>query len=544
MKKERKIEFDKKQQAKIQQQPQPQQSQMQKDPEVNKNQTQMRSELKNPISLIQSDQKTQANPNIDLNYISPQHNTPRKPSSPHLQQYQPSPSLEETLTILRTISPRYPRGYKEREPEPKQPKLQQYAVLMDVIEKFHEIMKLIIEEEKKIPKVMLLRQYKEYPNKDGPLFFFPPKNYCPTPILRPNDLNLSEEQWKQFDGDVPWANLPRGSCIPGLLNVSDEVAGFINIYPQIYQSILEAVIGLIIFAAEQIVQSETETEDQEQLTNELERIVADGTDDNGDNDQSEHAIESKHFTNGNDGLRENDSGTQLQATINGEANPEINITKTSANTPPHNVNGSDRLEGNGCETQFQATTNENGHENDQAIDNTGNENNNEQTNDNRTGGQQNNQGSNYETQHEQDSGNNKPREIGSSHTTHSEQELRNPNISQPKWPTTSNHHTTRTSKTGQLKSVPNKSLGSPEARANSDTPNHFTPKQEQRKKADATRPVQDPRNRNKDSTPITRQKQSTTPRLTSRIGWTEQKGKEEGCFCDIDLGIRFSVDCG
>ncbi|KAA6366509.1 MAG: hypothetical protein EZS28_037963 [Streblomastix strix] len=73
---------------------------------------------------------------------------------------------------------------------------------MDVIEKFHEIMKPIIEEEKKKPKAMLSRQYKHYPNNDGPLFFYPPKNYRQTPIPRPKDLNLSEEQWKQFDVDV------------------------------------------------------------------------------------------------------------------------------------------------------------------------------------------------------------------------------------------------------------------------------------------------------------------------------------------------------
>ncbi|KAA6358154.1 MAG: hypothetical protein EZS28_046317, partial [Streblomastix strix] len=78
------------------------------------------------------------------------------------------------------------------------------------------------------------------------------------------------------------------------------------------------VIGLITFAAEQIV--ETEREDQEQLTRELERIVADGTDDNEDNDQYELAIEPKHFTNGYYGLRRNDSGTQLQVTVNGEFN--------------------------------------------------------------------------------------------------------------------------------------------------------------------------------------------------------------------------------
>ncbi|KAA6366808.1 MAG: hypothetical protein EZS28_037665 [Streblomastix strix] len=217
---------------------------------------------------------------------------------------------------------------KKKESQPKQPKLQQYAGLMGVIERFHEVMKPIIEEEKKKPDTMLPGQYKHYPYKDGPMFFYPPKNYRPTPIPRPKDLNLSEEQWEQFDGDV------RQGVVPYL-------AGFINIYPQIYQSIPEAVIGLITFAAEQII--ETEKEDKEQLTRELERIVADGTNDNEDNDQSEHAIEPKHVINGNDGLRKNDSGTQLQATVNKEANPEINITKTSANTPPHNVNGSDGL---------------------------------------------------------------------------------------------------------------------------------------------------------------------------------------------------------
>ncbi|KAA6344862.1 MAG: hypothetical protein EZS28_052207, partial [Streblomastix strix] len=180
--------------------------------------------------------------------------------------------------------------------------------------------------------------------------------------------------------------------------------------------------------------SEIESEDQEQLTNKIERIVADGTDDYEDSNLSEHAIEPKHVTNGNDGLRKNDSGTQLQATVNGEANPEINITKPSANTPPHNVNGSDGLGGNGCGTQLQAATNVNGLENHQAIYNTGNEDNNEQANDNRIGGQQqqNSQESNNGTQYQQDGVNNKPEEIGSPHTTHPEQEIGNPNTSQPK----------------------------------------------------------------------------------------------------------------
>ncbi|KAA6357274.1 MAG: hypothetical protein EZS28_047198 [Streblomastix strix] len=202
MEKEKQIEFDKKQQAKNQQQTQARQSQMEKDPEVNENLIERRSEPKNPISHIQSDQNTQVNSNQDLNYISPLHNTPHIPSSPHPQQHSQSPSLEETLDILRTISPGYPRGYKEKEPEPKQQKLQQYIGLMEVIERFHEVMKPIIEEEKKKPDIMLPRQYKHYPNKDGPLFFYPPKNYHPTPIPRLKDLDLSEEQWKQFDGDI------------------------------------------------------------------------------------------------------------------------------------------------------------------------------------------------------------------------------------------------------------------------------------------------------------------------------------------------------
>ncbi|KAA6393039.1 MAG: hypothetical protein EZS28_011435 [Streblomastix strix] len=109
---------------------------------------------------------------------------------------------EETLVMLRIISPGDSQRYKEKESERKQPKLQQYLGLIDVVVRFREIMKQIIEEEKKKPKVMLPRQYKEYSNKDGPLFFYSSMNYRPTPIPRPKDLDLSEEQWEQFDGDV------------------------------------------------------------------------------------------------------------------------------------------------------------------------------------------------------------------------------------------------------------------------------------------------------------------------------------------------------
>ncbi|KAA6392595.1 MAG: hypothetical protein EZS28_011876 [Streblomastix strix] len=135
--------------------------------------------------------------------------------------------------------------------------------------------------------------------------------------------------------------------------------------------------------------------------------------------------------------KRNDSGTQLLATVNGEANPDINITKISANTLFHNENGSDGLGGNGCVTQIKVATNENGYSNHQIFDNTGNENNNEQTNDNRIGGNENKQGSDSENQYEQkinlqNNGNTKYKGSGSLHTTHSEQELGNPNISQPK----------------------------------------------------------------------------------------------------------------
>ncbi|KAA6375304.1 MAG: hypothetical protein EZS28_029169, partial [Streblomastix strix] len=41
---------------------------------------------------------------------------------------------------------------------------------------------------------MLSGQYKEYPNKGGLLFFYPPKSIRPTQIPRPKVLNLSEEQ--------------------------------------------------------------------------------------------------------------------------------------------------------------------------------------------------------------------------------------------------------------------------------------------------------------------------------------------------------------
>ncbi|KAA6395623.1 MAG: hypothetical protein EZS28_008847 [Streblomastix strix] len=73
-------------------------------------------------------------------------------------------------------------------------KPQQYAGLVDAVGKFHVIMNLVIEEDKKKRKIMLPRQYKHFPNKDGHLFFYAPKNYHPTPISTQKDLNHSEQQ--------------------------------------------------------------------------------------------------------------------------------------------------------------------------------------------------------------------------------------------------------------------------------------------------------------------------------------------------------------
>ncbi|KAA6356591.1 MAG: hypothetical protein EZS28_047882, partial [Streblomastix strix] len=237
----------------------------------------------------------------------------------------------------------------------------------------------------------------------------------------------------------------------------------------------EVIIGIIVFAAKQIIQQfEKEGKDHEKLTNELEGIVAQGIDDNRDKNLLKYAIEPKHFTNGNDRLRKNDSGTQLQASVNDEANPEINVTKISANTPPLNVNGSDGLLGNGCGTQSQAVTNENGYPSHHSIDNNCNANDKKLAKD-------------WITSH------NPYLKRIKKFKHFLIQKLAPliiipPNLGQVKGKVvvpkqsiqSTNDHDTN-NKSGQQKSVPNKSLGILEARANSDTSNHFTLKYELKK---------------------------------------------------------------
>ncbi|KAA6364809.1 MAG: hypothetical protein EZS28_039665, partial [Streblomastix strix] len=192
-----------------------QQSQIQKDPQINKNQIHERSELQNPISLIQSNNNAQTNQNMDYNYIRPQHNTPHMFISQITQLHSQSPSLEETIVMLRSISLGEKLGNKEKEIELRLPKLQQQAGLIDVVINFHQIMEPKIEEKQKKSKVLISRQNKKYSNKYCSALFNPRNNYRPTPISRNIDLNLSEEQWNLFEWNVREGVVPLLSFISG-----------------------------------------------------------------------------------------------------------------------------------------------------------------------------------------------------------------------------------------------------------------------------------------------------------------------------------------
>ncbi|KAA6397257.1 MAG: hypothetical protein EZS28_007211 [Streblomastix strix] len=259
--------------------------------------------------------------------------------------------------------------------------------------------------------------------------------------------------------------------------------------------------------------------------------------------------------------------------------------KTSANNPPHNLNGSDRFRGNGCGKQLQAATNENGHQNHNAIDNSSIEDSNEQANDNRIGEQQQNkQRTKNEIQHQRDSVNNNPRKIGPPHTTHSEQKLGNPNISQPKCQPPLIPHLPNQVKLKRKLQFPNNGCNQPttmklEAKQVKQSPYPISPQgvpqleptptlittsyPSRSKKRQmqpqllqtspqntpkATRPVQDPRNRIMDSTLIIRQRQSKTPRLISWNRWTDQVRNEERREgrdfenCETDNDIEETLD--
>ncbi|KAA6364504.1 MAG: hypothetical protein EZS28_039969, partial [Streblomastix strix] len=204
---------------------------------------------------------------------------------------------------------------KKKEHKRKQLKLQQCAGRMDVVVKFHEVMKPIIEEKKKQTKIILQGQIiaqHQYPNTKIQISQKNNGNNIIEKYAKPQSpFVIDQAKTPQIRTDFP-----KGSYIPGLLNVSNGIARFINVHLQIQQSIPEAVLGSIVFAAEQNVEYfDTERKDEQQLMYELERFVVDRTDDNRNEDQSEHAIEPMHFTNGNYGLRRKDRATQLQVTI-------------------------------------------------------------------------------------------------------------------------------------------------------------------------------------------------------------------------------------
>ncbi|KAA6380465.1 MAG: hypothetical protein EZS28_024008 [Streblomastix strix] len=147
-------------------------------------------------NLIQTLRQTKTQTIITYVHINTSYMSISQCLQPH------SPILEYSEAILRTISSGDLRGHKEGESERKQTKFQQNAGLVEVFEKFHEIVKLVIQEEWKKPNFMQLGKTRDYPNKVKLHFFFSPKNYRPTLISRCKDINISEEQRNQFFEDV------------------------------------------------------------------------------------------------------------------------------------------------------------------------------------------------------------------------------------------------------------------------------------------------------------------------------------------------------
>ncbi|KAA6363755.1 MAG: hypothetical protein EZS28_040716, partial [Streblomastix strix] len=110
-----------------------------------------------------------------------------------------------------------------------------------------------------------------------------------------------------------------------LLCPQKYASALIGLCAETHNLVPDATIALIKFAARNVVQrTEKEEERREKVTELIDQIA---TDDDEDDIQAEVAIEmSKHFTVGLDGLAAKDCGTQLQAAIHEEAQPEITIT--------------------------------------------------------------------------------------------------------------------------------------------------------------------------------------------------------------------------
>ncbi|KAA6389535.1 MAG: hypothetical protein EZS28_014937 [Streblomastix strix] len=477
---------------------QSQRSEVIKDQELKSRHQQGRSELIRSISPVQ------INSNIDNNCISPQLPATHKGTSPLHQsltrKYQKKQNsyLEQShLEILKVI--------KTREPENKRTKIQKYAGIIEVTDKFHNLMEPTIQQEKIRPKVLLPGQYIEYPNKDGQLFFYPFK----TTTRR---LYQAQKNWiypKRNGKNLKEMGVKAQSSI-----VFDQATT--SKYGQISQKDHKSREYQII-----------------------DQIASDGTEENICSDQSEITI--VYITNENDGLGKIVYRTQFKAAVNCEANPEISHTKISIYTSFHNVNGPDGLGGNGCGTQLKAITNDNESVKHQAIDINNNTNDKQQTIDNRIeriellNGTQNinltihgaklqrNRISDLlESEQFQTNFPKHVSEIADTSQPKSQPPLiiKYPVLNPVKGKVIDANQRVQLiyendtrSKISLQTTTSNKPSRSSKARANTDSTNHFTIQQEQRKREtqsqilntrptnspEATRPVDDPRNRNKDS---------------------------------------------
>ncbi|KAA6366231.1 MAG: hypothetical protein EZS28_038243 [Streblomastix strix] len=139
--------------------------------------------------MIRSISSDQIDSNIGFSHINSQTPAKHKGASPPPQS--DSPTVEETKYLFRIISPEESQGEKIREPESKKTQKQQYAGIIEVMDKFHKLMEPVIQQEKTKPKEFLPGQYKEQPNKDGSPFFLPTQKLLPdsyTMTQRPKSI--------------------------------------------------------------------------------------------------------------------------------------------------------------------------------------------------------------------------------------------------------------------------------------------------------------------------------------------------------------------
>ncbi|KAA6373206.1 MAG: hypothetical protein EZS28_031266 [Streblomastix strix] len=81
------------------------------------------------------------------------------------------------------------KSYKVKDTEKDEEQtMQRYEGLIQLITEFQRTMQPDIDQEKLQGREILPGQYRHYPNKDGPAFFYHPKNYKLTQSLKATDL--------------------------------------------------------------------------------------------------------------------------------------------------------------------------------------------------------------------------------------------------------------------------------------------------------------------------------------------------------------------